>query len=55
MALARQLLERAHIAVVPGEAFGAPGHLRFSYATSIERIEEGLRRLQRFFTAAAEA
>ncbi len=55
LTLARQLLERAHLAVVPGEAFGAPGHLRFSYATSIERIEEGLRRLQRFFTAAAEA
>jgi aspartate aminotransferase len=46
--LARQLLEREHVAVVPGEAFGAPGFLRFSYATSMERIEEGLRRLQRF-------
>lgn len=48
-AVARQLLEREHVAVVPGEAFGAPGHLRISYATSIERIEEGLRRLSRFF------
>jgi aspartate aminotransferase len=54
-ALAKQLLERAHLAVVPGDAFGAPGFLRFSYATSIERIEEGLRRLARFFTSAAEA
>jgi len=51
-ALARQLLEREHLAVVPGEAFGAPGFLRFSYATSIERIEEGLRRLERFFQSA---
>ncbi|MGH9860589.1 MAG: aminotransferase class I/II-fold pyridoxal phosphate-dependent enzyme, partial [Candidatus Acidiferrales bacterium] len=50
--LARMLLERDHIAVVPGEAFGAPGCLRFSYATSIERIDEGLRRLERFFAAA---
>jgi aspartate aminotransferase len=48
-AVARQLLEQAHVAVVPGEAFGAPGHLRISYATSRERIEEGLRRLARFF------
>lgn len=54
-ALAAQLLERAHIAVVPGEAFGAPGFLRFSYATSMERIEEGLRRLERFFAAASSA
>jgi aspartate aminotransferase len=43
------LLEREHVAVVPGQAFGAPGHLRLSYATSIERIEEGLRRMARFF------
>lgn len=48
-AVARQLLEQAHVAVVPGEAFGASGHLRISYATSRERIEEGLRRLARFF------
>jgi aspartate aminotransferase len=47
--VARQLLEREHVAVVPGDAFGAPGHLRLSYATSMERIEEGLRRLTRFF------
>jgi len=48
-ALARQLLESEHLVVVPGEAFGAPGFLRLSYATSIDRIEEGLRRLERFF------
>jgi aspartate aminotransferase len=48
-AVARQLLEREHVAVVPGEAFGAPGHLRISYATSVERIDEGLRRLAHFF------
>ena len=39
------------MAVVPGEAFGAPGYLRISYATSLERIEEGLRRIERFFTS----
>jgi aspartate aminotransferase len=48
-AVAKQLLEREHVAVVPGEAFGARGHVRISYATAIERIEEGLRRLRRFF------
>ncbi|HYL45531.1 MAG TPA: pyridoxal phosphate-dependent aminotransferase [Candidatus Limnocylindrales bacterium] len=48
-AMAKQLLEREHVAVVPGEAFGAPGHVRISYATSMERIEEGLRRLASFF------
>ena len=53
--LARQLLERQHVAVVPGDAFGAPGFLRFSYATSLERIDEGLRRLEAFFSAAASA
>ena len=46
--LARQLLESEHVAVVPGEAFGAPGHLRLSYATSHDRIEEGLMRMARF-------
>jgi aspartate aminotransferase len=48
-AVAKQLLEREHVAVTPGEAFGAPGFLRLSYATAMERIDEGLRRLARFF------
>jgi aspartate aminotransferase len=47
--VARQLLERESVALVPGEAFGAPGYLRISYATSMERIEEGLRRMARYF------
>ena len=53
--LAKQLLEKAHVALVPGEAFGAPGFLRLSYATALDRIEEGLRRLSRFFTRAEAA
>jgi aspartate aminotransferase len=53
--ISRMLLEKAHVAVVPGEAFGAPGYLRLSYATSIERIDEGLRRLERFFSRAEAA
>ncbi len=48
--LAKLLLDQARVALVAGEGFGAPGYLRLSYATSIERIDEGLRRLERFFT-----
>ena len=53
--LAAKLLEKAHVALVSGAAFGAPGYLRLSYATSIERIDEGLRRLERFFSRAEAA
>lgn len=53
--LSKLLLEKAHVALVAGEAFGAPGYLRLSYATSIERIEEGLRRLEKFFSRAEAA
>lgn len=54
-AVAKQLLEQEHVALVPGEAFGAPGYVRISYATSIERIDEGLRRLTRFFASPTRA
>ena len=53
--ISKMLLEKVRVAVVPGEAFGAPGYLRLSYATSIERIDEGLRRLERFFSRAEAA
>jgi len=53
--LSQQLLEKAQVALVPGDAFGAPGYLRLSYATSLERIDEGLRRLNRFFARAEAA
>ncbi len=43
--LAYYLLKEAHVAVVPGEAFGTDAHLRLSFATSMERIEEGCRRM----------
>lgn len=44
-ALCEYLLDRAHVAVVPGEAFEAPGYVRLSYAMSLPRIEEGLDRI----------
>jgi aspartate aminotransferase len=53
--LAALLLEKARVALVGGDAFGAPGYLRLSYATSVDRIEEGLRRLDRFFSRAEAA
>ncbi len=43
--LATLLLEKALVATVPGSAFGAPGHLRFSYATSLDAIETGIARV----------
>jgi aspartate aminotransferase len=46
--LAHALLTDAHVAVTPGEAFDAPGFLRISYATSIERLREGISRILDF-------
>ncbi|MBK0331252.1 pyridoxal phosphate-dependent aminotransferase [Brachybacterium sp. MASK1Z-5] len=43
--LAEAILEHAEVAAVPGEAFGAPGHLRFSYALADEDLAEGMDRL----------
>ncbi len=49
--LASLLLKKAKVVTVPGSAFGAEGHLRFSYATSLERIDEGMRRIKSFLVA----
>jgi len=43
--LAYYLLKHAHVAVVPGDAFGGPDHIRLSYATSMDRIELGMQRI----------
>lgn len=43
--LATAILEHAEVAAVPGEAFGAPGHLRFSYALGDEDLAEGVDRV----------
>jgi len=45
---AKQLLEKFHVAVVPGEAFGAEHHLRFSFALSEERLTQAFDRLEKF-------
>ncbi|MDR0332765.1 MAG: pyridoxal phosphate-dependent aminotransferase [Dysgonamonadaceae bacterium] len=44
--LAMYLLEEAHVACVGGDAFGAPGYLRFSYAVSDEQIEKAVARVK---------
>ena len=45
---AERLLAEAHVAVVPGEAFGTPDYIRISYATSMAELERGLTRLHDF-------
>ncbi len=46
--LAMDILEKLNIILVPGSAFGAPGHLRISYATSMQDIREGLDKLEAY-------
>jgi aspartate aminotransferase len=46
--LAEMLLEHAHIAVVPGSAFGSDRHVRISYAIPAEEIATGFTRLEQF-------
>ncbi len=43
--LAEYILDHAGVALVPGSAFGCPGYMRLSFATSMENLEEALRRL----------
>ncbi len=43
--LATAILEEALVAVVPGEAFGGPGHVRVSFARPMDELEEGARRI----------
>ncbi len=45
---AEALLNKAKVALVPGEGFFAPGYLRWSYAVSINTIKKGLDRLEKF-------
>lgn len=49
-AFAESLLEQARVAVVPGEDFGGPNHVRFSFATSMEQIDKGLDRFEEYLT-----
>lgn len=46
--LAAALLDEGHVAAVPGEAFGAPGYLRFSYALADDDLVEGMKRMKQW-------
>ncbi|MEO2198070.1 MAG: pyridoxal phosphate-dependent aminotransferase [bacterium] len=48
--LALALLNEAHVAVTPGEAFDAPGFLRLSYAASMDQLRDAWARIQRFLS-----
>ena len=51
LAYCQRLLETEKVAVVPGLPFGADANVRFSYACSMQNIEEGLNRFERFMRA----
>src|SRR5216684_6822352 len=48
MQFSERLLAEAHVAVVPGEAFGTAEHVRISYATSMKELARGLDRIEKF-------
>ena len=52
MELADLILEEAKVAVVPGEAFGAPGYVRFSYALGDDDLVEGVTRIAKLLAEA---
>jgi len=51
--LAELILDEVEVAAVPGEAFGTPGYLRFSYALSDEDLVEGVTRVQKLLAEAS--
>jgi aspartate aminotransferase len=53
-AFAEALLAEAHVAVTAGEGFDAPGFFRLSYATSLDRLKEGVDRLHAFIARRVE-
>ncbi len=52
--LAELVLEESRVAFVPGEAFGAPGYGRFSYALSDEDLVRGIERLGELFSEVSD-
>lgn len=51
VALAEYLITEAGVALVPGSAFGAPGYMRLSFATSMENLVEALNRIEKAVSA----
>ena len=52
--LATLILEKAEVAVVPGEAFGTPGYFRLSYALGDDDIVTGVTRMGEFLATASD-
>ena len=50
--LASWILDEAGVSTVPGSAFGAPGHLRLSYASSMEQLQEAIGRIRKAIVSA---
>lgn len=48
IALSEMILEKAHVAVVPGTEFGAPGYIRLSYATNLDNLQQAAQRMRPF-------
>ena len=46
--IAKQMLDEVKVAGIPGDGFGAPNYIRFSFATSDARIEEGISRVAKW-------
>ena len=44
--ISEYILRSSRVVTVPGDGFGAPGHIRFSYATNKRNIEKGIMRIQ---------
>ena len=53
MEFSKALLAQENVAVVPGIAFGSEGYFRFSFATDINSIQEGVKRIERFIRSRA--
>ncbi|HHQ69682.1 MAG TPA: pyridoxal phosphate-dependent aminotransferase [Halothiobacillaceae bacterium] len=52
VAFSELLLEKANVAVVPGSAFGSPGHVRLSYATDMDTLKQAIARIKSMLTSA---
>ena len=51
--VAKKILDEASVALIPGQGFGAPGFVRMSFATSEERIQEGVKRIAQWIERSA--
>jgi aspartate aminotransferase len=50
--VAKRILDEANVAIIPGDGFGAEGYIRLSFATSKERIAEGIKRIKEWMAKA---